>query len=455
MVRKLELQNEELRIGHKKNGFVQDAQKQQNFKLPPLEDDCHSSTESLINIFECDDLADEQTWLYRSSKHTNDPIDLDKWLENELKQSVPSIDITGLRTNIARRLTQVKKSIEQQQVDTRTFTRPKKRATPPKVNGQAEVYDVRERSLPRYTGSPQPPMDAPYHTPERNGTPERQEGRRTPQQEGRLTPQSGLPMPRGRLDKTFGLRMGSCSPLNRTFNLDGPGRSGDGMDDDQMSSASDSSFSSSHRAALTAGEVKNLARMQEESLRFSSTPWKSSSEGRQQFQHTSCDLPSPITRSSEDFHSDHSESRSSRSSAVGDSLHSSPAGSPFGSSQALMTFPRPTDGMLGSNEALDRPIQARNLPNKQRVEAGARGLVRPRYSAASGAPRAHEAGVGGLASNIKPQCLVRPSVQSSGIAVPTSGIPRPSTGLRAPGSRIPAPRSRAPVRKTDWMDGCY
>jgi hypothetical protein len=39
----------------------------------------------------------------------------------------------------------------------------------------------------------------------------------------------------------------------------------DNLDEDQISSASDSSFSSSHRAALTAGEVKTLARMQEES----------------------------------------------------------------------------------------------------------------------------------------------------------------------------------------------
>ena len=47
----------------------------------------------------------------------------------------------------------------------------------------------------------------------------------------------------------------------------------DNLDEDQISSASDSSFSSSHRAALTAGEVKTLARMQEESKLAYSIDW--------------------------------------------------------------------------------------------------------------------------------------------------------------------------------------
>jgi len=62
-------------------------------------------------------------------------------------------------------------------------------------------------------------------------------------------------------------------------------------------------------------------------LKYSSTPAWNHIESRV----LSPDLPSPITRSTEDFHSDHS----SRSSMVGDSLHSSPSGSPYGSNQAL------------------------------------------------------------------------------------------------------------------------
>jgi hypothetical protein len=62
-------------------------------------------------------------------------------------------------------------------------------------------------------------------------------------------------------------------------------------------------------------------------LKFSSTPAWNHIESRV----LSPDMPSPITRSTEDFHSDHS----SRSSVIGDSLHSSPSGSPYGSNQAL------------------------------------------------------------------------------------------------------------------------
>lgn len=61
MVRKLELQNEELRIGSKKNGLIHDTQKQQQPKQLSKEEDNISSLDSLID-FNGDELANDQTW---------------------------------------------------------------------------------------------------------------------------------------------------------------------------------------------------------------------------------------------------------------------------------------------------------------------------------------------------------------------------------------------------------
>ncbi|XP_065338244.1 uncharacterized protein LOC135938506 isoform X1 [Cloeon dipterum] len=403
MVRNLERQNEELRKGGQVSGLKQAAK----------EGGHTASTESLIDLADDQQQLSEQTWLHRSSKFDGTEADLDLWLlrfRSQLDLDFQQQELAAVDEIASKPLA------DQRQLNTRTFTRPKKRLMPllgaKSMNSDlahsrncsqenllteasSQVRQSRESSLPRYN------LDSTFQV-------HRSEGRSTPDRlsNGRLTP-SGLP--RSRLE----------SPLNRTFNID---HSHDHLDEDQNSSASDSSFSSSHRAALTAGEVKTLARMQEESLKCVSTPAWNTFESRV----LSPELPSPITRSTEDFHSDHS----SRSSAVGDSLHSSPSGSPYGSNQTLTKV---ADGMLiGSNETLDRPPRLL----KHRVEQVS-GLARPVLSARSRG-----------SSLIKPQCLVRPVVKSG-----ESAIPRPQGVSRI--SRIPAPKTRIAAKSQDWMDGCY
>nr|CAD7459025.1 unnamed protein product [Timema tahoe] len=121
----------------------------------------------------------------------------------------------------------------------------------------------------------------------------------------------------------------------RTASLDSGG------DDDQMSSASDSSFSSNNRL-MNVGDVQNIARIQEESLKqVMSTPLLPRTR---EVLSLGDDLPSPILRTNshemnndchyQSDHSDHSsadgQARSSRSS-----VRSSPANSPLGSTYML------------------------------------------------------------------------------------------------------------------------
>jgi hypothetical protein len=61
MVRKLELQNEELRIGQKKNGIIHDSQKQQQPKQHSVEEDDDSTLDYLL-IFDNDEFLDDQIW---------------------------------------------------------------------------------------------------------------------------------------------------------------------------------------------------------------------------------------------------------------------------------------------------------------------------------------------------------------------------------------------------------
>lgn len=75
-----------------------------------------------------------------------------------------------------------------------------------------------------------------------------------------LAPRSRSITPSG-LNCTFSIQDGSSSSSNRS----GHAVSCDSVgDDDQMSSASDSSFSSSNRL-MNVGDIQNIARLQEES----------------------------------------------------------------------------------------------------------------------------------------------------------------------------------------------
>ncbi|XP_067000526.1 SLAIN motif-containing protein 2 isoform X2 [Anabrus simplex] len=241
------------------------------------------------------------------------------------------------------------------------------------------------------------------------------------------------------------------SGLNCTFSVaDNSGhRSGrapscDSMaDDDQMSSASDSSFSSTTRL-MNVGDVQNIARLQEESLKqVTSTPKRSNNRDGLTLGNGDDGL-SPIKRSMQDLNHGYQSDHSDHSSAEGrvrsarSSVRSSPAGSPFGSTNALShDCPPPSNTTIGLPRRelkLVPPSQKQPVPKPQ-------GAVRPAEST-RGRP----------ASGLKP-----PATRPSGIGRPSSAgasnIPRPQ-------SRIPAPRFRStysaqPTTKVDWMDGCY
>nr|CAD7406439.1 unnamed protein product [Timema cristinae] len=222
----------------------------------------------------------------------------------------------------------------------------------------------------------------------------------------------------------------------RTASLDSGG------DDDQMSSASDSSFSSNNKL-MNVGDVQNIARIQEESLKqVMSTPLLPRTR---EVLSLGDDLPSPILRTNshemnndchyQSDHSDHSsadgQAKSSRSS-----VRSSPANSPLGSTYML----------AGENMYVGVNYHQRELklipPRKMEFQ-------KPEVSAMRGR---------GL-SGLRP-----PAVKSRGNMRPASGLPRPNamSNIPRPPSRIPGPRMRSASsvqslnsKKGNWMDGCY
>lgn len=261
----------------------------------------------------------------------------------------------------------------------------------------------------------------------------------------------------------------SFTPLNNTFVLDAnessesqrnipslrrPGSTDSGGgDDDQLSSASESSHTSSTRL-MSVGDVQHIARLQEQSLVIS-TPMH---------RHIAKvidygDDISPIARSNGPdcgrssgsseiqtggYLSDHS-SRSPLSS-----LHSSPAGSPFGSSTMLP----------GSN--LTQVVHDSRLsyrPNGMLQRKNTYGLIPP--------GKVKEGGMRPPAPSAAPS-LARPTVRS-GLRPPmirtgtagSSALPRPpSTGIPRPPSlsRIPPPKVRSAVprpSRKEWTDECY
>lgn len=256
-----------------------------------------------------------------------------------------------------------------------------------------------------------------------------------------LTPRSRSITPSG-LNCTFTIQDGSSSSSNRS----GHAVSCDsGGDDDQCSSASDSSFSSSNRL-MNVGDIQNIARLQEESLKqVTSTPKRNLR--REGIVPGIEDLPSPVLRDYHSDHSDHSSSADGRGRSSRSSLKSSPGGSPFGSTQMLTNVPEsvPCNAVIGlpRRELKLIPAGTQEVPKPQtavkHMEPVRGGHSRDTSGLRPPAMRLR----GGIAGTI------RMSSQGRG-----SNIPRPA-------SRIPPPRIRTttyssqPAGKTNWMDGCY
>ncbi|XP_034239687.1 uncharacterized protein LOC117644384 isoform X2 [Thrips palmi] len=262
----------------------------------------------------------------------------------------------------------------------------------------------------------------------------------------------------------------NCALLNNTFSLDANESSGSqrnvsslrrpgstdsgGADDDQLSSASESSHTSSTRL-MSVGDVQHIARLQEQSLVISTPVHRHLAKVIDYAEDIS-----PILRSNGPdcgrssgsseiqtggYLSDHS-SRSPMSS-----LHSSPAGSPFGSSTMLP----------GSNLAQVQDSRLSYRPNGMLQRKNTYGLIPP--------PKTKERGLRPPAPSVVPS-LSRPTVRS-GLRPPmvrtnipgpgSSGLPRPAgTGIPRPASlsRIPPPKVRSSVprpSRKEWTDECY
>lgn len=226
-----------------------------------------------------------------------------------------------------------------------------------------------------------------------------------------------------------------------------------GADDDQLSSTSESSHTSTTRL-MSVGDVQHIARLQEQSL-VMSTP---SQRHIAKLIEYGEDNISPILRAPDwsrssggseipngGYLSDHS-SRSPLSS-----LHSSPAGSPFGSSTVLH----------GSTQVQDSRLQYR--PNGVLQRKNTYGLIPPRKLKEEGlrppAPVTVSAKVSTNTARPTARSGLRPPMIRTG-ASGSSGLPRPSgTGIPRPSSlsRIPPPkvRSSSQVPRKEWTDECY
>nr|CAD7259747.1 unnamed protein product [Timema shepardi] len=239
----------------------------------------------------------------------------------------------------------------------------------------------------------------------------------------------------------------------RTASLDSGG------DDDQMSSASDSSFSSNNKL-MNVGDVQNIARIQEESLKqVMSTPLLPRTR---EVLSLGDDLPSPILRTNshemnndsheQSDHSDHSsvdgQAKSSRSS-----VRSSPANSPLGSTYMLAGALELNTTSALANYATEAENTYVGVNYHQRELK----LIPPRKMEFQKPEVAATRGRG--LSGLRP-----PAVKSRGNVRPASGLPRPNamSNIPRPPSRIPGPRMRSASsvqslnsKKGNWMDGCY
>lgn len=208
------------------------------------------------------------------------------------------------------------------------------------------------------------------------------------------------------------------SPMNKTFckSLEGVnGERESGTEDDQMSSASDSSFSSGTNLPRSVGDLQTIAKQQEESLKqtHQSTPKRSRVVGVKDAFFNCDDLPSPILNSTEN-----GGSTSDLSERSCDTRSSSPSQSSHNNNRV----PHPISSVLQHGD------QGLLLQDKDRTlvkfpgKPGPSGLRMP------------------SALSRLPTTMSRlPTARGRGIRPATAS----ATGIPRPASRLPAPRFRS------------
>lgn len=350
-VKKLEFQNEQLRSQHTRNGLIG-----KKIVLSVCDENCIVNTDQqdqavdehdIINIRD-EDFLDEERWLYipPNSVSRNIANNLQMWLWQDMDNNDNEFHL--MRRKLIQELEEIEQGLRRNSIDTRTFTRSKKRVGRPSLETMAETpthgnrgrllslwrtADVENRddinlsfnstfgslasesllrvfnfrrneSLEFNTAfqkiASEPHLNLTYgprnntfqktasHIDEINTTyqklsepdlnatflkvsdpcPLHRQKSADMNATFQLAPRSRSMTPSG-LNRTFSVQEGSSSSSNRSVRAVSCDSGGD---DDQFSSASDSSFSSSNRL-MNVGDVQNIARLQEESLKqVMSTP---------------------------------------------------------------------------------------------------------------------------------------------------------------------------------------
>ncbi|XP_046395597.1 uncharacterized protein LOC124162911 isoform X6 [Ischnura elegans] len=499
-IKRLELQNEQLRAQQQaKNGLV----------VPQVCDN-NVTTDSNRAVDDFDiiplndiDLSDGQTWLYIPEKvsECDSRCDIEVWLRRRVEAAANSF--RNPKTTSAIRSLDFDAG-DKQSIDTRTFTRPKKRfgmlstasssGLPEGVRRREEKDMTRNDDLSAMLQEDEPDIVL---------SARRVLGVRESSLPRRSLGSTGVKGSCPALDQTFQIvngspqslvrgkrETGSTSILDCTYSM--AKNNSPHSEEDCLSTTSDGSLSSSSRP-MNADDVQQIARLQEESLKQSTPVCGKKSilevDGE--------DMPSPIHQGcgSDDNHGYHSDRSSpigsltdgggrgpsvcSRGSSLtgGDSLQSSPMTSPHSSTQTLHQLPAHNGlPVRESRQPLKSypcaPSRDNVIHNHGKEVSSALSQEVTVVDAVPAVPNMNS-GASKLPPGVGPPLAkvqvdqVGPPVRSGpgrgGIRPPSapSGIPRPQSRFQ---SRIPAPtQSRIPASraapkkppKVDWMDGCY
>ncbi|KAK7871623.1 hypothetical protein R5R35_001810 [Gryllus longicercus] len=512
-VRKLELQNEQLRSQQfSRNGFDLEVKPNILSSLSDLEyyknrldQSNHNWEDEFLKPDEVnwENCQNEEIWLYKPKNDNHLPKNTRVWIRQDVDNQ-NDYEMQSIRRLLIDRIEEIEQGTRKSFIDTRTFTRPKKRITRPSLEGMSERSILNRQVIEtpwKKLMSKQITemiddisMNYDYTLPSLsnthfNATLCKEDSnlnatflKVASESKSVIVPHTSLNTTFVKLDEensdlkssdsdqSTNSRKTSDSCLNATFlkgtsspvttlnttrtrqaglnctysHSDNRGHAAScdsGADDDQLSSASDSSFSSTTRL-MNAGDVQTIARLQEESLKqITSTPIRTNSRNGINLLRGEDSL-SPIKQiipeQQQGYLSDHSDHSSldGRAKSSRSSVRSSPSSSPFGSTNAL------------ANECYQLPPVVRREGKGIQPTAVKSDTRKPEVATklAGGGQRR-------VVSGLRPP-TVRPGTASRPSTAGASNIPRPA-------SRIPAPRVRsaytAPqaAQKADWMDGCY